>query len=154
MKNKASITQSTIHFKWILIFPFLFVLLFVSSNIKAQLVNEKMDFNSVTTNDYVVKEFTVKEVNDKLYFRFLVVESETNISYTLESSSNGKDFYPVNLKEGFKSPNNVPLLYCYSTNADKLYKQIYRIKRESIDGDSYSSLLKINDIENLVLLEQ
>ena len=127
---------------WLIVIIVLVGLLFGATSINAQVLNEKNVFSPETTSDYLVKDFKVKEASNKLYFKFLIVENRLDTKYTLESSSNGTDFYAVELKEGFKSPNEVPLLYCYSVDLNQVNDNTYRIRRDSPDGTSYSSAIE------------
>lgn len=139
---------------WVIIFTILLGLMLASLTINAQSLNQKIAFTPEITDDYIVKEFTAKVANNKIYFRFLLVDNRYNTNYTLESSSNGTDFYAVKLKEGFKSPNGVPLLYCYSIDLHEFSDNTYRIKIDSDDGDEYSSIIEFNKIHNIALTAQ
>jgi len=153
MKNKEllSATSST---SWLLVFTLLFGLLLTSLTINAQSINQKETFNSAVINDCTIKEFTAKVVNNKIYFRFLVVENRDNTNYTLEASTNGDDYSPILQKEGFKSPNGTPLLYCYSLDLHDFSDNTYRIRRVTPDGVSFSNSIEFNDIDNLSLTAQ
>jgi len=126
---------------------FLIVGLFSISNIFGQLNQEQYNFSdSEELSSYDVKSFTVQEVNNKAYFKFLIVEGDDNTSYTLETSMNGIDFSPINIKEGFKSPNNTPLLYCFTVNKENNTNgSYYRIKRTSILDEVYSNVVSVED---------
>ena len=108
-----------------------------------QSINTKSTTSVNNSVDCTVEYFKVMELNKKLYFKFLVVENKDNIAYVLESSENGNEYNAIQIKEGFKSPNQVPLLYCYS---EKLINNTsYRIKRVSSDGViNYSGSITIN----------
>ncbi len=148
------ILSSNLSTSWLLIFVILLGLMLTSLNINAQSISEKVSFNSENTNNFIVKEFTAKVVDNKIYFRFLIVENMENTNYILESSTNDSDFFPVIEKEGFKSPNRIPLLYCYSLDLHDYSDNVYRIKRITPDGISYSSNIEFNAIENLTLSAQ
>ena len=103
------------------------------TSINAQSINEKHIFNISPSPDYLIEYFKAIELNKILYFKFLIRENNDNIAYVLESSVNGAEFKSTQIKEGFKSPHGVPLLYCYS---EKLTDNTtYRIKRISYGGD-------------------
>jgi hypothetical protein len=163
MKNKEFFSQSETNKElftpssttsWVLIFLILFGLMLTSLTINAQSINKKVAFAPEITEAYIIKEFTAKVVNNKIYFRFLLIDNRENTNYTLESSSNGTDFYAVKLKEGFKSPNGIPLLYCYSLDLHEFSDNTYRIRMDSDDGGEYSSALEFNSIDNLELSAQ
>lgn len=141
--NKSNLSVSGT--SWVLIFTILLGLLIISSNIHAQAISKKIAFTPELTDNYVVKEFSMKEVNNKLYFRFLILENNQDVNYTLESSLNGTDFYPVQLKQGFQSPTGVPLLYCFVVDLNVLNDNVYRIKRTSPEGEEFSSFIEVND---------
>ena len=147
MNNKDIFTPASSK-NWIIVFSVLFLLMITSLSINAQIVVKKITFKPDATDDYVIKSFTATEVNNKVYFKFLVLENRYNTNYILESSSNGTDFYAVQLKEGFKSPNETPLLYCYSIDLNNLNDKTYRIRRDSSDGVNYTASL---EIENEIL---
>ncbi len=90
-----------------------------------------------------IEYFKVMEINGKLYFKYLILENKDNVAYVLESSNNGTEYNFIQLKEGVKSPNKTPLLYCFS---EKLINNTsYRIKRISFDGIiNYSGSITIN----------
>ena len=79
-----------------------------------------------------------------MYFNFLIVENNDNIGYVLESSVNDSKFKSIQIKEGFKSPDGKPLLYCYSEKLTINENTSYRIKRISSDGNiNYSCPITI-----------
>jgi len=124
----------------ITIVSFILIILW-SSNIRlgAQSISNKVDFTEKPSEEFVIKQFTAVQHQDKIYFKFLIVENRVNVNYVLESSTNGVDFVEVQKKEGFKSPNEIPLLYCYTIDEiDKKVKS-YRIRLESINTIEYSS---------------
>ncbi len=124
---------------------FLMLSVFTIVNIYGQFAQEDYSLSvEKETNLYNVKSFTVKEINNTAYFKFLIVENDDNAVYVLESSINGVDFIPVNLKEGFKSPNNTPLLYCFSINKESNVKgNYYRVKRKSLTEEVFSDILSV-----------
>ncbi|MBL4594712.1 MAG: hypothetical protein JKX68_12990 [Flavobacteriales bacterium] len=148
MNNQGILSPSNSR-SWVIIFVILMGLMLTTVTINAQSINGKVAFNDDEVNDYVVKYFKVKKVNNKLYFKFLVLENRSNANYTLESSANGTDFSAVKLKQGFKSPNGVPLLYCYSVDLNNLNDTTYRIRRDSPDGINYSSIIEMDNSPNL-----
>ena len=77
-----------------------------------------------------------------------MIENNFETNYTLESSSNGTDFFAVQLKEGYKSPSGVPLLYCYSVNLNDLDDKTYRIRRDSPYGINYSYVIEMSNSVN------
>jgi len=124
----------------ITIISFILIILW-SSNIRlgAQSISNKVDFTEKPSEEFVIKQFTAVQHQDKIYFKFLIVENRVNVNYVLETSTNGVDFVEVQKKEGFKSPNEIPLLYCYTIDEiDKKVKS-YRIRLESINTIEYSS---------------
>jgi penicillin-binding protein-related factor A (putative recombinase) len=125
--------------------------LFITLAFNAQSINEKITFQDDEIASHVIKYFKAKKINNKLYFKFLVLENKLQTAYTLESSTNGTDFYNVQKKEGFKSPSGTPLLYCYSIDLTNLSTNKYRIKRTSEDGINYSSIIEMNHPINLDL---
>lgn len=98
-----------------------------------------MDFTEKPSEEFVIKQFTAVQHQDKIYFKFLIVENRVNVNYVLESSTNGVDFVEVQKKEGFKSPNEIPLLYCYTIDEIDKKVKAYRIRLESINTIEYSS---------------
>ena len=152
--NDKKILSATSSTNWVLIFTVLLGLLLTSLTINAQSITQKATFNSETIDGCSIKEFTAKVVNNKIYFKFLIVENRDNTNYTLEASANGEDFYPVLEKEGFKSPNGIPLLYCYSLDLHDFSDDVYRIKRVTPEGDSFSNSIEFNAIDNLTITAQ
>ena len=112
------------------------------TTINAQSINKK---NS-PSKDYFIEYFKAIELNKELYFKFLIQENNNNIAYVLELSVNGNEFKSIKIKEGFKSPNRTPLLYCFSEKITDNENSTYRIKRISNDGDiDYSCPIIINN---------
>ena len=153
MEHQEILTSSSSK-NWIIVFAILTGLLLTTVTVSAQSIEEKNNFGPEITSDFIVKSFKVKEVNNKLYFKFLILENNIDADYTLESSSNGTDFYAVQLKEGFKSPNGVPLLYCYSVDLNQLNDNTYRIRRDSSNGINYSTVIVRNNVMNTNLSAQ
>ena len=144
--NHTEIISSESSKSWLIVFVLLIGLLLGSLKMNAQSLSKRTVFNEQITSDYIINDFKVKEINNKLYFKFLVLENQYNTTYTLESSTNGKDFYAVQLKEGFKSPNGTPLLYCYTVDLNQLNDKSYRIRRDSDDGKEYSTVINLNNV--------
>ena len=84
-----------------------------------------------------------------------MLENDDNINYILESSSDGENFQPLQRKEGFKSPNNKPLLYTYKIDINKAPTEVaYRIRRISPDGNEYSDILMTNNKNHIEYIAQ
>jgi len=128
----------------------LFFLILFFPKTKAESINPADTFSNNLSIDYVIEYFKVINVDNNLYFKFLITEHQENAAYILESSKNGLDFDAVQIKEGSKSPNGMPLLYCYTENLRDNDNIAYRIKRVSISGIgiSNSCTLKMNDLQN------
>ena len=154
MYNQDNILNPSSSKNWIIVFSILIGLMLATVSINAQSITSKVAFNDNETVDHLIKYFNVKEVNNTLYFNYLVVENRVHTAYTLESSSNGTDFYTVQLKEGFKSPSGVPLLYCYSVDLNVLNDRTYRIRRDSPDGINYSTVINRDVFVNPTLSAQ
>lgn len=118
------------------------LLLFATNKLRAQSVTNKVTFE--TTTEYVVKQFTAKHVQNKFYFKFLILENREDADYVLESSIDGINFSEVATKEGVKSPNNQPLLYCYIVDSKTISHRIFRVKMISNEEFTYSSLLNFS----------
>jgi len=136
----------------------LLLLLFATSiNIKAQQTARKMLFNNDKICNHQVKEFSLIKAENRLYFKYLILENETDVTYVLEASTDGTHFYKINQKEGFQSPKNTPLLYCFNVDASKLSSLLYyRIKRISNQDESFSKVLNYqpDSAENIVVAEK
>tara|TARA_B100000809_G_scaffold260154_1_gene306549 strand:+ start:3703 stop:4239 length:537 start_codon:yes stop_codon:yes gene_type:complete len=100
----------------------------------AQQVDNTNVFINSNVVDYNIEYFKVMEVDNELFFKFLITEDTENTAYVLESSTNGETFKPLQIKEGYKSPNNVPLLHCFSEQVNEEEAIIYRVKRVSFNG--------------------
>ncbi|HEY9083993.1 MAG TPA: hypothetical protein VIN73_11715 [Vicingaceae bacterium] len=118
------------------------LLLFATNKLRAQSVTTKVTFEAAP--EYVVKQFTAKHIQDKFYFKFLIQENREDVAYVLESSLDGVNFNEVTTKEGVKSPNNQPLLYCYVVDSKNISDRIFRIKMMSDEVVTYSSLLNLS----------
>ena len=112
----------------------LFALTLTLATASAQKIDNTNMFSSNQVIDYNIEYFKVMEVDKKLYFKFLITEEKENTAYVLESSTNGQAFTFCQIKEGYKSPNNTPLLYCFSEKLNKNNATVYRVKRVSFDG--------------------
>ena len=121
--------------------------LMISFNINAQSIIEKVDFSDNYAKNYDIKEFSCTQVESKAYFKFIISENRDDIKYVLESSENGITFFVEKEKEGFKSPNGIALMYCFSVNTkNNLGTRFFRIK--IIDGENYDYSSTIKLIEN------
>jgi hypothetical protein len=116
--------------------------------VKAQQLNEKTAFTLAEISEFVIKEFRGTALNNKIYFRFSILDNKDQTEYTLESSINGETFIEVEKKYGFKSPNKQPLLYCYNINQEDVIAKKYRIKIVSDNGINYSEEIIINPTIN------
>ena len=114
----------------------------------AQQVDNTNMFSNNQVADYNIEYFKVMEVDNELFFKFLITEDTENTAYVLESSTNGETFKPLQIKEGYKSPNNVPLLHCFSEQVNEEEAIIYRIKRVSFNGASTYSCGLMLDTDN------
>ena len=128
----------------------LLLLLLVFPKAKAELIIRTYARNNSPSRDYVIEYFKVIDVDNKLYFKFLIIEHQENAAYILESSFNGLDFNAVQIKEGSKSPNGIPLLYCYTEKLKDNENISYRIKRVSLSGIdiSNSCTLEMTNLHN------
>ncbi|MBW6484126.1 MAG: hypothetical protein K0B10_13825 [Vicingaceae bacterium] len=128
-----------------------FILIIVLSSIiqvEAQSISNKVDFTEKPSEEFAIKQFTAVQHQDKIYFKFLIVENRVNVNYVLESSTNGVDFIEVQKKEGFTSPNEIPLLYCYTINKVDKKVKVYRMRLESKNTIEYSSRVIIENKNN------
>ncbi|PCJ26332.1 MAG: hypothetical protein COA97_05995 [Flavobacteriales bacterium] len=126
----------------IITFLFGLVLILTSITANAQFASKSIPPNSSQIVDYQIQIFEVAKIENKLYFKFVVIENMLNTSYTLEYSDNGIDFYTIQLKEGFKSPNGTPLMYCYTVNdLNNFNSKKFRIRRGSKKGVNYSLVI-------------
>lgn len=122
-------------------------LLIISFNINAQSLIEKVNFSDDYTKNYEIQEFSCTQVESKSYFKFIISENRDDIKYILESSENGISFFVEKEKEGFKSPNGTPLMYCFSVDSkNNLDTRFFRIKIMNGENYDYSPTIKI--IEN------
>ena len=126
------------------------LLLFATNKLRAQSVINKVSFEA--TPEYVVKQFTAKHIQNKFYFKFLIQDNREEIKYVLESSKDGVNFSEVAIKEGVKSPNNQPLLYCYIVNGEVVRDRFFRVKIISNEEVNYSNLLDFSPITNQPLV--
>ncbi len=125
---------------------FIFFLM-ISFNINAQSIIEKVDFSDNYTKNYEIQEFSCTQVESKAYFKFIISENRDDIKYVLESSGNGIAFVVEKEKDGFKSPNGIALMYCFSVDTrNNLGTRFFRIK--IMDGENYDYSPTIKLIEN------
>jgi len=131
--------------KKIIAAAFFHTLTIASATISAQQVSNSNTLSNNHIIDYNIEYFKVIEIGSNLYFKFLIKENKENTAYVLESSINENPFTACQIREGFKSPKNVPLLYCFSEKQNKNIATIYRIKRISFDGTiAYSEALTLD----------
>jgi len=125
---------------------FIIILLLVTNiHLSAQSLIKKRDFNDIYTKGFVIKEFSVIQVDTVAYFKFIINETRDNINkYVLESSVNKVDY--VALEEKFKSPYEQALMYCYSINTNGLNSKFFRIRIETNENKNYSPVIMINTI--------
>lgn len=130
----------------------LLYLLSASIQVSGQSLTNKVDFNEKYTQEFIIKQFTAKQLEGKIYFNFLIVEQRENTKYVLESSTNGVDFTEVQKKDGFKSPNSTPLLYCYTVDVVNRKVKEFRIRIEATNTIEYSNRIKIDAVKKEDLL--
>lgn len=121
-------------------------------NLERQTVTNKVTFEA--TPEYVVKQFTAKHIQNKFYFKFLIQENREDADYVLESSIDGINFNEVATKEGVKSPNNQPLLYCYIVDDTTISDRIFRVRITSNEEVTYSNLLDFSFTTNRALVNK
>lgn len=128
----------------------LIILLIVSFNLNAQSLVKKVDFGDIYIKEYVIKQFSVVQLDTTAYFKFIIHENRNHSNYTLEASINGVDFTEIEEKEGFKSPHSQALMYCYSINTNTYsdYK-FFRIKISSKEETNYSHTVKLYNLDLL-----
>jgi hypothetical protein len=120
--------------------------------LKAQQIVQKINFNHEEITSFNIKEFSVKNINQVNYVRFLILENQNESHYILESSEDGENFIPLEMKDGFKSPNSSPLLYCFNEEETNIEKK-YRIKRVNNTEVSYSNIITVSPSENKFLAQ-
>lgn len=128
-----------------LVFPVLILIICLSSGeqLYSQSITKQVAFDEESVQPYKVKQFTGKCVNEIIYFKFLVMENRKDIqAYILETSFDAINFMSVAFKDGFESPNNVPLLYCFKQPKSLIYKTYYRIKMVTKSGITYSNIIE------------
>src|SRR5690606_34947107 len=94
------------------------LLLFTFNKITAQTITNKVTFEEVP--EFSIQQFSGTSINGKIYFKFLILENSDEVCYILESSIDGQNFNEVVKKNGVKSPNQQPLLYCYTVDTNEL----------------------------------
>lgn len=128
------------------------ILLFASNKLRAQAVVNKVTFEA--TPEYVIKHFTANNIQHKFYFKFLIQENREYATYVLESSLDGIKFNEVATKEGVKSPNKQPLLYCYIVDEVTLGDRIFRVRITSNEEVTYSNWLDFSSVDNQTLVKK
>jgi hypothetical protein len=119
--------------------------LLLGIEVKAQALQEKHVFNDEFTQDFFIEDFSGRLIGTTVYLKFLIKEKTSSINYILESSVDGIDFTPIYLKEGFISPMNEPLLYCYKATINVGDISYYRIKRAVNNEVFYSAILRFEN---------
>lgn len=114
-------------------------------DIKAQALQDRYTFNDEFAQDFFIKDFSGRLIDTTIYFKFIIKEKQSSVNYILESSVDGAKFIPIYLKEGFISPMDVPLLYCYKTTINVEEILYYRVKRALNDEVFYSPILRFEN---------
>lgn len=128
------------------------LLLFATNKLRAQSVATKVTFEAAP--EYVVKQFTAKHIQNKFYFKFLIQENREDANYVLESSIDGINFSEVATKEGVKSPNKQPLLYCYIVDETTISDRIFRVRIISNEEVTYSNWLDFSSTTEQTLVKK
>ena len=127
--------SSRIHFIFILI---------ISFNVNAQSIIEKVNFCDNYSKNYDIKEFSCTQIESVAYFKFIISENRDDTKYILESSENGISFFLEKEKEGFKSLNGTPLMYCFSVDSkNNVDTRFFRIKIMNGENYDYSPTIKL-----------
>lgn len=123
---------------------FLITIIGASFNMKGQSLTQKNDFNPEHTEDFIIKDFTGKLINEVVYFKFLVLENQIKADYILESSKDGINFSEIIKKQGHMSPQKTPLLHCYKVEIENSEALYFRIKRIQSDEINFTNTIYIN----------
>ena len=123
-----------------------------SFSLKAQSNIEKIEFGPEYTEDFIIRDFSGRLIENTIYFKFLIIENIKHTAYILEYSYDGKNFNESMNKEGYLSPQKTPLLYCYKLNTEifNSHQNIhFRIKRlDSNKNDIDISRTLVVNIKN------
>lgn len=137
MRDSAKTIAAVILFALTLVFAF-------ASSAQQVEVNSMFSNNQIV--DHNIAYFKVMKIDKNLFFKLLITEDKENTTYIIEASIDGENFTSCQIKEGFKSPENTPLLYCFSEKRNQTTATVYRIKRVSFDGIiAYSGILILDE---------
>ncbi len=99
----------------------------------AQKINVKKEYSFETkeVEEYVMTSFSAKHINGKVYIMWTVIEPSADCTYRLERSTNGKDYTPIYVLTGAKSPNGRELLNSFVDKVSTSSKLYYRVRRDN-----------------------
>lgn len=118
------------------LFTSIFLILFLVNNtVYSQTDNLQIKEEIVTP----IKHW-VKNVEDKNYMLWTVVEKYDNCVYLIERSENNTDWEMIGYKDAFKSPNNIALAYYFTDEKPLKEANFYRLKRVVLLAPEFSTV--------------
>jgi len=104
-------------------------------------MSQKNTINNSINDTCLLKSFTAKYVEGNVYINWTVISNIADYYFILEKSVDNQFDEVIAIKNGFISPQNQSLLYCYtdstcSSTAKRKYKlKAYKMHYEILDGE-------------------
>lgn len=128
------------------------ITLLLNNHTQAQSLTVREGFNNIENTTHTFENFKAKTINNKVYFMLLIHEKQEGSKYTLEVTNGNGKYIEIKSKTGLKSPENVPLLYCFTADVNHA-DSIYRIKRQVGFDISYSESIEVGFSNNIELTD-
>jgi len=104
-------------------------------------MSQKSMVNNSINDSCLLNSFTAKYVEGNVYINWTVISKITDYYFILEKSVDDGAFEVIAIKNGYLSPQNQPLLYCYtdsicSSVTKRKYKlKAYKLHYQMVEGD-------------------
>lgn len=108
----------------LLLFGCLFSGLSMAQEVASTSINP---FEKSNPKEFKLVKYTAKLSTCKVYINWLIISPREPNFYLLERSCNGKEFEPINMKEGHVSPEAIEILYSYVDSHPVKGKSVYRL---------------------------
>jgi hypothetical protein len=144
MKNNITTADKKFKNKMNLFLLFSMIMMSFSNCASAQgpLKTESTIYTANTDQTHITN-CTMISMQEKNYLKWTVKGEEENTIYIVERSVNDSEFESIGVKNGYASPKDFQILYCFTDDNPSALPCSYRIKQIHLDG-----LVELSNVEN------
>lgn len=121
---------------------YVFLLFWALDAISQNPVNEKA-IAVVNNENKTITSFTTTSYGEKIYLKWLVQKQKKDCLFFVERSDDGKNYEILDLKEGYGTSIDVPLLYCYIDEKPIHKTSYYKISTFNFDDIDSLGTVKV-----------